>query len=48
MDVYYVDHVSFKMDLKILIKTILIVIKKEGKAFFYIEVVMVMENLIHI
>lgn len=33
MDVNYADHVSFKMDLKLLIKTILIVIKREGKAF---------------
>lgn len=30
MDVYYADHVSFKMDLKILFETILIVIKREG------------------
>lgn len=30
MDVYYVEHVSLKMDLKILIETILIVLKREG------------------
>ena len=30
MDVYYADHVSSKMDLKILFETILIVIKREG------------------
>lgn len=30
MDVYYAEHVSFKMDLKILFETILIVIKREG------------------
>lgn len=30
MDVYYAEHVSLKMDLKILIETILIVFKREG------------------
>ena len=30
MDVYYANHVSLKMDLKILIETILIVIRREG------------------
>lgn len=30
MDVYYAEHVSLKMDLKILIETILIVLKREG------------------
>ena len=30
MDVYYVEHISLKLDLKILIDTILIVIKREG------------------
>lgn len=30
MELYYVDNISFKMDLKIFIKTILSVIKKEG------------------
>lgn len=30
MDVYYTEHVSLKMDLKILIETILIVLKREG------------------
>lgn len=30
MDVYYADHVSLKMDLKILIETVLIVIRREG------------------
>lgn len=30
MDVYYANHVSLKMDLKILIQTILIVIRREG------------------
>lgn len=30
MDVYYAEHVSLKMDLKILIETVLIVFKREG------------------
>lgn len=30
MDVYYAEHVSLKMDLKVLIETILIVFKREG------------------
>lgn len=30
MDVYYVEHISLKMDLKILIDTIIIVFKREG------------------
>lgn len=30
MDVYYAEHVSFRLDLKILIDTILIVLKREG------------------
>lgn len=30
MDVYYAEHVSLKMDVKILIETILIVFKREG------------------
>ena len=32
MDVYYVEHISLKLDLKILIDTILIVIKREGNS----------------
>ncbi len=30
MDVYYAEHISFRLDLKILIDTILIVLKREG------------------
>ena len=30
MDVYYAEHISFRFDLKILIDTILIVLKREG------------------
>ena len=30
MELYYVDNISFKLDLKIFFKTILSVIKKEG------------------
>ncbi len=30
MELFYVDNISFKMDLKVFIKTILSVIKKEG------------------
>jgi undecaprenyl phosphate N,N'-diacetylbacillosamine 1-phosphate transferase len=29
-DIYYVDHVSFKLDLEIILKTIVKVVKKEG------------------
>lgn len=30
LDVFYVDHVSFAMDLKILLDTVLVVLKREG------------------
>lgn len=30
MDVYYVDHISFFLDVKIIIKTVLTVLKREG------------------
>ena len=30
MDIYYAEHISFGMDVKILIDTILIVLKREG------------------
>ena len=30
MELYYVDNISFKLDVKIFLKTILSVIKKEG------------------
>ncbi len=29
-DVYYVDHISFVLDIKILIKTVMVVLKREG------------------
>ena len=30
MELYYIDHMSLKMDIKIFFKTIISVIKKEG------------------
>ena len=30
MELYYIDNLSFKMDLKVFFKTILSVVKKEG------------------
>ena len=37
MDIYYVNHISFKMDLRILIDTVLIVLRREGTSLEEME-----------